>query len=99
MFRKDDLVFGILSGFIAPVMGLVTFYFVNFHSAGIGFLEFLGYLKQYRTLLTGVSSVSLVANAVIFTIFINRYKDRTARGIFLATIIYGVGVLLVKFVL
>ncbi|MEJ7769855.1 MAG: hypothetical protein WKF89_18700 [Chitinophagaceae bacterium] len=99
MFKKDDLKFGILLGFIAPFIGLVIYYFVSFYSTGIGFVEFLGYLRQYRTLLTGVSSISLVANAVIFTIFINSYKDRTARGIFLATLLYGVGVLLVKFIL
>ena len=96
MFKKDDLKFGILLGFIAPIFGLILYYFVSFYPQGIRFPEFLGYLKQYRTLLTGVSSISLVANAVIFTIYINGHRDKTARGIFLATLIYGVAVLLIK---
>jgi hypothetical protein len=37
-----------------------------------------------------------MANAVLFTVYINSRRDRTAKGIFLATLIYGIGVLLVK---
>lgn len=98
MFKKDNLRFGILLGFIGPVIGLIIYYFLSFYSNGIGFVEFLGYLKQYRALLTGVSSISLVANAVIFTIYINSHRDKTAKGIFLATMIYGVAVLVLKLV-
>lgn len=96
MFKKDNLKFGILLGFIAPIIGLIIYYFISFYSNGIGFIEFLGYLKQYRALLTGVSSVSLVANAIVFTIYINSHRDKTARGIFFATLVYGVAVLLIK---
>jgi hypothetical protein len=55
-------------------------------------------MKTNKALLTGVSSISLVANAVIFTIFINTHKDKTAKGIFIATLIYGIVVLLIKLV-
>jgi hypothetical protein len=98
MFRKDHFGTGILIGFLAPVFGLVIYYYVSFYPSNVGFAEFLGYLKQYKTLLTGVSSISLVANAVLFTIYINRHWDKTAKGIFVATIVYGVAVLLVKFI-
>jgi hypothetical protein len=98
MFKKDNLRFGILLGFLAPCVGLIIYYLVSFYSNGIGFTEFLGYMKQYRALLTGVSSISLVANAVIFTIYINTHRDKTARGIFFATLVYGVAVLLIKLV-
>lgn len=98
MFRKDNLKFGILLGFIAPILGLFIYYFIAFYSLKVGFFEFLGYLKQYKSMLTGVSSVALVANAVIFTIYINSYKDKTARGIFVATIVYGIAVLLLRII-
>ena len=96
MFRKDNFRFGILLGFLAPIVGLITFYFIRFYSNGSSFLEYLSYLRQYRVLLTGLSSASLMANAVVFTVYINSHKDQTAKGIFLATIVYGVAVLLLK---
>ncbi|MBE7174383.1 MAG: hypothetical protein INR73_27680 [Williamsia sp.] len=96
--KKDNLTFGIIAGFIAPVFGLIIYYFLVFYRQNVSFLEFLGYLKQYKTLLTGVSSISLVANAVLFTIYINRRFDNTAKGIFVATIVYGIGVLMIKLI-
>lgn len=98
MFKKDSLKLGIVYGFLGPVLGLVIYYFAAFYTKYVGFGEFLGYLKQYRTLLTGVSSISLVANAVLFTIFINTRRDKTAKGVFVATLIYGIAVLVLKFI-
>ncbi|HJU46021.1 MAG TPA: hypothetical protein VJ647_04510 [Chitinophagaceae bacterium] len=98
MFKKDNLKLGIILGFLGPVLGLVIYYFAAFYTKHVGFAEFLGYLKQYRSLLTGVSSISLVANAILFTIYINSRRDQTAKGIFIATLIYGIGVLVLKFV-
>mgnify|MGYP003525275957 FL=1 len=96
MFRKDNLRIGILYGLLGPIIGLFLYYFVAFYTRNVPFAEFLGYLKQYKTLLTGVSSISLIANAVLFTIFINTRRDQTAKGVFIATLIYGITVLLIK---
>ena len=96
MLRRDNLKLGFLLGLIAPVLGLIIYYFVAFYVRNVSFTEFLRYLREYRSLLTGVSSVSLVANAVLFTIYINSRRDKTAKGIFLATLVYGIAVLLIK---
>jgi uncharacterized membrane protein len=96
MLRKDNLQLGVILGFLAPVLGLFVYYFLAFYSLKVTLTEFLGYLKEYKTLLTGVSSISLVANAVLFTVFINSRRDKTAKGIFLATLVYGIAVLLIK---
>jgi hypothetical protein len=98
MLKRDDLKFGIILGFLAPIIGMITYYFISFYTRDVRFTEFLMYMKTNKALLTGVSSISLVANAVIFTIFINTHKDRTARGIFVATLVYGIIVLLIKLV-
>jgi hypothetical protein len=37
-------------------------------------------------------------NIVIFTIFINGQRDKTAKGIFVVTLIYAVAALLFKFI-
>jgi len=55
-------------------------------------------LRQSKRILTAVSSVSLVANAILFTFYVNARKDRTIKGIFLATVIYGIAVLLIKLI-
>ena len=96
MLRRDNLKLGIILGLIAPILGLIIYYFVAFYTRKVSFMEFLHYLKLYRSLLTGVSSISLVANAVLFTIYINSRRDKTAKGIFLATLVYGIAVLLIK---
>ena len=96
MLKQDNIRIGILYGLLGPVLGLFIYYFMAFYTRNVGFTEFLGYLKQYKTLLTGVSSISLIANAVLFTIFINTRKDKTAKGVFIATLLYGISVLLIK---
>ena len=97
IFRKDNLKLGILYGFIAPVLAMFIYYFVVFADK-ITLSEYFFYLRTNRTLLTGVSSISLVANAILFTIFINTYRDKSAKGVFVITLVYGVAVLLIKLI-
>jgi hypothetical protein len=59
--------------------------------------EFWHIILVQPTLLTVIVSISLVANAAIFTYFINKRKDNIARGVFIATCIYGVASLVWKF--
>lgn len=96
MLKTDNIRFGLIIGFLGPLLGMVVYYFAAFYPHHVSFTEFLGYMRKYKTLLTAVSSISLVANAVLFTFFVNARKDQTIKGIFLATLIYGIGVLLLK---
>ncbi|MFY7900546.1 MAG: hypothetical protein ACOVNY_10215, partial [Chitinophagaceae bacterium] len=81
--KKDQLALGIIMGFLAPMLGVVCFYYIKFSSAR--FIEFLEFMIAWKSLFTSVISLSLIANAAIFTIYINLHKDKTARGIFIAT--------------
>ena len=47
-------------------------------------------------MLTGIGSLSLLANVILFTIFVNTRRDQTAKGIFVVTLIYGIGILVLK---
>jgi len=38
----------------------------------------------------------LLANAVLFTLYVNTNRDKTAKGIFIVTLIYGIGILVLK---
>jgi hypothetical protein len=37
-----------------------------------------------------------LANVILFTIYINTHRDKTARGIFLITLVFGIGILVLK---
>ncbi|HEY8397311.1 MAG TPA: hypothetical protein VIK80_05180 [Flavihumibacter sp.] len=99
MLKKDSLQLGIALGIIAPVIGMVLYYLIVFMPRNVSFSDYLHYLGELKSLLTGVSSISLIANAILFTIYINSRRDKTAKGIFVSTLIYGVAVLLIKLVL
>ncbi len=94
MFKRDSLPLGIVLGFLAPIAGMFIYYFIQFRAFGLD--EFFALMFREKALLTGIVSISLVANAVVFTIYINMRKDKTARGIFIATCIYAIAALLWK---
>jgi hypothetical protein len=98
VFKKDNLKFGIIIGLVAPILAMIVYYYWNF-SRAMSLSEYIYLLKTNKSLLTGVSSLSLVANAVFFTIYINTHRDKTARGIFVATLLYGIGVLIYKLII
>ncbi len=93
--KKDNLALGLILGFLAPLLGLLGFYFTKFSAAK--FVDFLYFLTIYKTLFTSVISVSLIVNAIIFTVYINTQKDKTARGIFAATCVYAIVCIIMKF--
>jgi len=87
MLKKDHLRLGLVLGFLSPVLGFFIYYLVKFRL--FSFQEFLQVIRANPSLLTGIISLSLITNAVVFTIYINRQNDKTARGVFIATCIYA----------
>lgn len=94
LFLKDKIVLGLILGFITPLIGFTVFYFARFHLFSLK--EYCQVLLMERPLLSGVITISLVANVFIFTIFINIKHDKTAIGIFIASLIYGLFALYLK---
>ncbi|GGH57709.1 chromosome condensin MukBEF MukE localization factor [Filimonas zeae] len=97
MLRRDHLGMGITLGFIAPLIGMLLYYFTKFYPISLS--DFFYVLGRQKTLISGIVSVSLIANAVLFTIYINTRRDLTAKGIFTSTCVYAVGALILKFFL
>ena len=96
IFKKDNFLLGILLGLIAPLMGILLFKFVKF--SVFSFKETFEYMileSGFKTL-TVALTLSLLLNALLFTIYINSSKDKTAKGIFVLTVIYGLLVLIIK---
>ena len=97
IFKKDNLKLGIIIGLVAPLLAMAIYYYWNF-ARTISLSEYFYLLRTNKSLLTGVSSISLVANALFFTIYINTNRDKTAKGIFVSTLAYGILVLVYKLV-
>lgn len=95
IFKKDNFVFGLALGLIAPIIGFMLFKLYKFK--GLTLSEMLQWMRFNPNLITISISVSLMANAILFTIYINGHRDKTAKGIFVLTIIYAVIAMIFKF--
>ncbi|HEX6849629.1 MAG TPA: hypothetical protein VF144_21730 [Chitinophagaceae bacterium] len=94
ILKRDNLKLGLVLGLAGPLLGLIIVYFLKFSS--YGFLEFLDYFFNTRGLITSIGALCLLANAVLFTIYINTHRDSTAKGIFVTTVVYGIAILIIK---
>jgi hypothetical protein len=95
ILKKDNLRLGLIVGIIAPLFGMMIYYFWKFFPTfSIG--DFLRVLMVEKTLITALISFSLFANAVVFTFYVNTRRDRTAKGIFIITCIYALGAFILK---
>lgn len=94
ILKKDNLRLGLTLGLLGPLLGLVIIWLLKFDQ--ISFVEFLEQYLSSNRLITSIGSLSLLANAVLFTLYINTERDETAKGIFISTVIYGIGILILK---
>lgn len=94
--KKDSVVLGLILGFLAPFVGVGCFYLFKF-STSMTFQEFIQILLITKSFFTAIITVSLIADAGIFTLFINTNRDHTARGVFIATLIYAIICLILKY--
>jgi hypothetical protein len=98
MFKKDNLRFGLLLGFIAPLISLVIYYFVKFFPLfTVG--DFFQFIRENKNQITAISVPCLLLNIALFTYYINSHRDQTAKGIFAVTLMYAIVALVLKFVL
>lgn len=96
MLKKDNFRFGLLIGLLVPLLGTFIYYLVQFRNR-VSIREFYVYWLPNETyLLTAMMSILIVVNIGIFTYYINSRKDRTAKGVFAATCLYGLASLLWK---
>ena len=95
IFKKDNFIFGLALGFIAPMIGFLVYKSVKFK--GLTLEEMFQWMKLNPNLVTVSISISLMANAILFTIYVNGHRDKTAKGIFVLTIIYAIIAMLFKY--
>ena len=94
--KKDSIALGLILGLFAPLLGIVFFKMYKFSVFSFKeTFQFMMYEPGFKTLSVALS-LSLLLNALLFTIYINTNKDNTAKGIFITTLIYGLIVLSIK---
>ena len=96
IFKKDNFIFGFVMGLVAPALGVVLFKYtqlkaLNFYEA----MQFM-VLQPGHKLLTLAITLSLMTNAILFTLYINAHIDKTAKGIFVATFVYAIIAIVLK---
>ena len=97
MFKKDNFIFGCVLGVLAPILGLLLLKYYKFGMLSFKeVLQFIYYQPGHGIMTAGLS-VSLMMNALFFTIYVNGRKDQTGKGLFVTTVLYGVAILLIKY--
>lgn len=94
ILKKDTIYLGLILGLFTPIIGMIGFYLYRF--SRLSPWSFIQYLGMEKSLITSMVSFSLLANAIIFTLYINNHIDKTAKGIFITTIIYCLAVFALK---
>ena len=96
IFKRDDIKLGVILGFIAPLIGILLFKLYKFSVFSFKeVFQFMMVEPGHKTLSVALS-LSLLLNALLFTLYVNSGRDKTAKGIFITTLVYGVSVLLLK---
>jgi len=96
IFKRDDIKLGVILGLIAPLIGILLFKLYKF--SVFSFKEVFQFMivePGHKTLSVALS-LSLLLNALLFTLYVNSGRDKTAKGIFITTLVYGISVLLLK---
>lgn len=94
--QLDHVFLGFLLGVIAPSLAILIFYYLNFSTSDLG--SFLN-LSVKEKLLSPLLSLCLVVNLGVFYLFIHFEKLFSARGVILATFLFGFIIVLLKFFL
>jgi hypothetical protein len=87
----------LILGLVAPLLSLVVYYFVKIYPL-YTVRDFFSFIQSNKTQITAISVPCLVLNIVLFTVYINSHRDKTAKGVFAATLIYAIIALLFKFI-
>lgn len=96
ILKKDNFLLGIVLGLIAPLLGMLMFKTYKFNVFTYKETFQYMYMEPGFKTLTVALTLSLLLNAILFTIYINSNKDKTAKGIFITTMVYGLLVLIIK---
>ena len=85
---------GLIIGLIAPLLVMLGFWKFQFgHTGLIGFYEVMVQSGN----LPGLISIGLLGNLGAFFVFYRQKLDISARGVIMATFLYGLVIVILKF--
>ncbi len=87
---------GFILGALCPLIGLVILY--NLWGQGEGLMPFTKLLFKMPGQASKVFTLSLLVNLLPFLFFMYKRMDYALRGVFIATMLYAVLIVLIKFV-
>ncbi|MFT7101726.1 MAG: hypothetical protein ACJAYA_000280 [Bacteroidia bacterium] len=91
---KDNTIVGLIFGLIAPLIVMLGFWKVQFgHTSLMGFYEIMVQSNN----LPGLISIGLLGNLGAFFLFYRFKLDVSARGVIMATFLYGLVIVILKF--
>lgn len=93
--KNDTLLLGFLLGLVAPVIALVIYYYAKITPNS--WSDFFKFLTMEKRLLSSLTVICLLPNIALFTLFVNTRRDQSAKGIFVATLLFAISSLLIKF--
>lgn len=92
--KKDNSILGLTIGLVAPIVAMLIFWQINFGK--LGFEDFSELMLRGEKL-PGLISIGLLGNLAAFFAFYRAKLDVSARGVILATFIYGAVIIYLKF--
>lgn len=94
--KYDSMLLGTIAGIIGPVLGFFVYFYVFRHEKSLAYFWELT-LQPLNT--PKVMVLSLLFNLVIFFLFIRFNMLYTARGVILATILWGGVIMYFKYLI
>ncbi len=95
--RINQPIVGLFIGLFTPLLGFIIVYFLL--GRGMSFGAFLEHLRFSHDAAGKVISLSALANILPFLYFNRRRLDQTVKGIVIATVLYAVAFIYVKYVM
>ena len=94
--KRNVPILGFIIGLLMPMIGVIIMYFLKF--SDINFGNYVSGLFENGKLGAMVLSLSSLLNIIPFLYYTNKRLDNTARGVLVATMLYFVLFILLKFV-
>ena len=94
--NRNIPILGFFIGLLLPVLGFLIVYLIMGSGDGLG--EFVGDMFKFKDIAALRITLSILINIATFIYYTNKRLDHTARGILIATMLYALLVILVKYV-
>lgn len=95
--RLNQPIVGLFIGLFMPLLGFIVVYFIM--GSGVPFDTYIERMGASSKAFGAVLSLSVLANLLPFLYFNSRRMDQAVKGVVIATMLYAVAFIYVKFVM